>query len=120
MKKYAWIKDGKVLTVTEAADDFVVPAHWVETTENVATGDLYDGTTFSKPPVDVDGIRNRLRGEAMRKLRLCDWTQLPDGTTGPVKADWLQYRASLRQLLQNPTLPVDTVVPEPPYPFDET
>ena len=122
MIKYAWIKNGKVFTVTQADDDFVPPNDWVivDSVPDVATGDLFDGNTFSKPPVDVGAIRGGLRGEAMRKLRLCDWTQLPDGATGQVKAEWLQYRADLRQLIRDPNLAADTVVPEPPYPFDET
>jgi len=40
-----------------------------------------------------------LRGERDRALRESDWTQLPDAPlTGQEKAEWVQYRQSLRDL----------------------
>ena len=63
--------------------------------------------------------RKQVQGEAMRLMRLCDWTMLPDTTTGQARADWMQYRASLRQIMNNPTVDPDVKFPVPPGSFTE-
>lgn len=53
--KYAQIRNGKVFHVADydKAPDFHPKIVMVECGDSVAQGDLYDGESFSKPPLDV-------------------------------------------------------------------
>ena len=60
MPKFAIIINGVVLTVAEANQNWVNAQNdWIEAgavivsvDDSVSRGDLYDGSTFSKPPID--------------------------------------------------------------------
>ena len=59
MPKYAVVFEGVVMTVAEANPDWVNAQNsWIEAgaflvpvDDSVSRGDLYDGTVFSKPPI---------------------------------------------------------------------
>jgi hypothetical protein len=60
MPKFAIIINGVVLTVAEANPNWVnAQNEWIEAgavivsvDDSVSRGDLYDGSTFSKPPIN--------------------------------------------------------------------
>jgi hypothetical protein len=47
MSKYAIIEDGKVVNIAKANE--ALADNWVQS-DSAAIGDLYDGTSFTKPP----------------------------------------------------------------------
>jgi hypothetical protein len=47
MSKYAIIEDGKVVNIAKANE--ALADNWVQS-DSAAIGDLYDGTTFTRPP----------------------------------------------------------------------
>jgi hypothetical protein len=47
MSKYAIIEDGKVVNIAKANE--ALAPNWVQS-DTAAIGDLYDGTTFTRPP----------------------------------------------------------------------
>ena len=65
MPKYAVVFEGVVMTVAEANPDWVNAQNsWIEAgaflvpvDDSVSRGDLYDGTVFTKPPIQevIDG-----------------------------------------------------------------
>ena len=65
MPKFAIVYNGVVMTVAEANPDWVnaqnswieAGAFLVQVDDSVSRGDLYDGTVFSKPPIQevIDG-----------------------------------------------------------------
>ena len=65
MPKFAIVYNGVVMTVAEANPDWVNAQNsWIEAgaflvpvDDSVSRGDLYDGTVFSKPPIQevIDG-----------------------------------------------------------------
>lgn len=60
MPKFAIVFEGVVITIAEANPDWVNSQNsWIEAgaflvpvDDSVSRGDLYDGTVFSKPPIE--------------------------------------------------------------------
>jgi hypothetical protein len=53
MSKYAIIEDGKVVNIAKANE--ALADNWVQS-DSAAIGDLYDGTTFTRPPAPPEPI----------------------------------------------------------------
>lgn len=54
-----------------------------------------------------------IRGERVKLLSACDWTQLPDAPlTDNERLAWQQYRQALRDLPQTYQSPDDVIFPE--------
>ena len=108
MQRYAHVKNGVVFNITLANESFAATrTHMILCDETTRIGDLWDGTTFSRPPRDMHAEREVFQNEIRKLLRASDWTQI-DGTAGQEKANWMQYRAALRAALRNPTIDPQT------------
>ena len=125
MKQYAVVKDGVVTNTLTASEEVAAnrgdAAFLVECPITVGRGDLYDGVNFSRPPFDLSAHQAIFQANARQKLRDSDWTQLADSMQAAKRIEWTNWRATVRNYLQNPsTILEDTVLPDPPYPLDES
>lgn len=94
MAKFAIIENGTVQNIAIA--DEALADNWVLSEDDVAIGDSWDGSQFSKPAPDVDAEWIIVRVRRNNMLIESDWTQLPDA---PVDAAaWAVYRQELRDI----------------------
>lgn len=94
---------------------------WLECPEGVAPGNCkvageWPDLSLVDGSADKAGPRwDKMRAERNAKLASCDWTQMPDSPLGAqTKADWADYRNSLRDLPANTTDPDNVSWPETP------
>jgi hypothetical protein len=119
----ALIKNGKIVNVFMADDDFVAQAYpsdvVVPCPDSVGRGHHWDGTTFTPPGRDVALEAANMRGILRGLLRQTDWTQAGDATPQKI-APWKQWRAGIRTMLQTGTDQelADYVIPDTPEPID--
>jgi len=66
-------------------------------------GDLWDGTSFSKPPKDIPAEEAKIRELRNTLLNASDWTQISDSTAD--KAAWATYRQALRDVTKQAGFP---------------
>lgn len=94
--RYLIIEDG-IVTNAAVADE-PLGDNWVQS-DTGAIGDLYDGETFTTPPIpqeEIDEAWKALRSRRNVLLSNSDWTQLADA---PVDAaEWAAYRQELRDI----------------------
>jgi len=80
--------------------------------EGVGIGDLYDGTTFTKPAPDLSGLAKAIRQDRDYLLASCDWTQTADAPVDQIA--WQDYRQALRDIPQQTGFPTDITWPTKP------
>lgn len=62
-----------------------------------------------------DDAMNNLRADRDERLRVSDWTQMPDAPlTADQRAAWVKYRQALRDVPENTTDPLNPVWPVEP------
>lgn len=66
----------------------------------------------AKTQAELDSMAAGVRAERNEKLRACDWTQIADSSAD--KPAWLQYRAALRAIPQQPGFPTNVTWPTEP------
>ncbi len=107
------IVDG-VVTNTIEVDSLDFMPGLVEATEG-GIGWLYDGKTFSAPPVpQVSEAKqaNSVRVLRTEKLKECDWTQVIDAPVN--QEEWATYRQALRDITTQEGFPTTIVWPDKP------
>ena len=104
MANYGQLDSDNVCTVVIVADSSP-GSDWVEITDvNAGVGWTYDkqSQTWSQTLEPPTAEENKDRAYA--ELVDCDWTQLPDvGLTLSNVGEWRTYRATLREIVKNPT-----------------
>jgi len=96
--RVAIIENGVVANIAVADPEFAQEQGWI-LSETAQIGDLWDGATFTSPPVtdaEIEAQWSVTRSERNNLLAALDWTQLPDA---PVDAAaWATYRQALRDI----------------------
>jgi hypothetical protein len=83
-------------------DDWLVVLN-LEDFPNTNIGDLWNGSTFSPPPLDYDFQWKIIREMRDQKLQESDWTQFADVPLTPEqRAEWVTYRQELRNVTNQP------------------
>lgn len=80
-------------------------------------GWLYDGSTFSEPPIDLDLLWSLVRVQRDHLLSQSDWTQLADVQAlmpSEQSAAWVTYRQELRDVTTKYTDPREVIWPVVP------
>lgn len=109
----AHIVNGRVDNAIEVDPDNIPDwcADWPDLVEG-NIGWLYDGHTFSPPPVDLDALADAIRDRRDQLLTDSDWTQMPDASVD--QAAWATYRQALRDIPQQAGFPTDITWPTKP------
>lgn len=117
--KHAIIADGKVTNVVVADHAFAEQQGWVQCPDNVSTGWLYDGTTFSEDPEHAAQLiahqGKMVRDERNKLLAECDWLIIMHTEKGTnIPAAWEIYRQNLRDITAQAGFPHNVTWPEKP------
>jgi hypothetical protein len=119
--------DGKsvVVSVSDVQYDASLQYFWVDCSDDVQTGWLYDNGQFllpPPPPSEAPDISQYTKEAAIRKLGYTDWVEIP--SVGDVnntphlvnKNEFIAYRNELRKIALNPT---SLVGPMPEKPVEQ-
>jgi len=105
------ITDGKV-TNTIVVDSLDVFPNLIDADIGGTIGDLWDGTSFSKPPKDIPAEAAKIRALRNNLLKDSDWTQLADSSAD--KVAWATYRQALRDVPDQAGFPWTITYPAKP------
>ena len=108
------IIDGKVSN-TIIVDSLDFMPRLIDASQGGSIGDIWDGSTFSKPPITAEQIATEiaaLRALRNAKLSQSDWTQLPNSPVD--KAVWEVYRQALRDIPTQSGFPDNVIWPTQP------
>lgn len=117
MAKYVIVENGKVVNIAVAEPEFAAEQGWIEHQEGVNTGWSYDGSTFSKPPRDIDAEWAEIRLRRNSLLIQSDVNVLPDrwiAMTTEQQNAWTIYRQALRDIPTTFADPKEVVWPTQP------
>lgn len=99
--RYAIIENNIVTNIAVA--DEPLADNWFEA-HGCNIGDVWDGESFTTPPVSEEDTENEwaeIRKRRNGLLSACDWTQLPDAPlTDADKTAWAEYRQALRDITE--------------------
>ena len=114
--RYAIVKDGKVINVAEADEEFASAQGWILCP---AAGPrwLYDGVSCSEPPRNIEAEWQVVREKRDRLLIESDSNVLPDrwaAMSAEKQQEWATYRQTLRDIPQTYSDPADVVWPTKP------
>ena len=115
--KYAVIEAGKVINTAIATPEFASSQGWIDASDGVEIGWLYDNGKFSPPPRNIDAEWANIRQERDRRLIVSDNFVLPDrwaSMTPEKQQAWSVYRQALRDIPQTFSDPKDVVWPTKP------
>jgi hypothetical protein len=108
----AHVIENGVVTNTIVVDSLDVFPNLIDADIGGTIGDLWDGTSFSKPPKDIPAEETKIRALRNNLLKDSDWTQLADSSSN--KVVWAAYRQSLRDITKQAGFPWTVAWPDAP------
>lgn len=113
MPNYAIIENNVIVNVCVSNEDYANEQNWTLLPEGAGIGWLYDGQKWinTNQPT-IAQLAESARNTRNQKLKLCDWTQLPDAPVN--KQAWADYRQELRDIPQQNGFPTEINWPQEP------
>lgn len=112
-KRYAIVKDGKVVNIAMATPEFASEQGWIDLPDGVGIGWSFNNGTPIPPARDLNAEWNAIRQQRNELLFQSDWSQGADAPQS-IKDKWFPYRQALRDIPQTFADPKDVVWPTQP------
>lgn len=113
----ALVFKNKVVDLALVAFEVAPTMIWVDCSDDVKTGWIYDGSNFSNPETNPTNEELAFDAREQRDFLLyqSDWTQASDSPlTDSQKTSWATYRQSLRDISGQSNFPTTITWPTKP------